>query len=105
MKSFKWSPSRTEETNCFQASLTREGKVVAAVHNQGTGGGNILSFVNNKEEKRFREFCASLEPDTYEEAGEVTSILMPPSGDQGTVEVTIGSTVYTVNYAIKGGAK
>ncbi len=77
LKSFKHLRSMSEETLCFEAKLTKNGKVVAQVGNTGQGGENDIYFESNEEAKAFEAYALTLPPVLYENPnGSTTKLLM-----------------------------
>ena len=62
LKGFRSYPKLTEETLAFTASLTRDGKKVAEVKNDGHGGMNLTYFQDRAEERAFLDFARALPP-------------------------------------------
>lgn len=54
-----------EETVCFDAQLTLDGKVVASVRNSGTGGEHIFRFAPGADEQAFYAHAQSQIDEEY----------------------------------------
>jgi hypothetical protein len=71
-KSFKLFPSMSEETDCFSASLWREGKKVAEVGNRGHGGSCEVRWLVLGAEAVFDAYVKTLPPCEYVHGDEKT---------------------------------
>lgn len=81
LKSLKYYPSMSEETNCFEAILVIDGKTVGTAKNRGTGGQTELWFdaPHREVEKALAEYCKTL-PDRVADFDPTFTYKVTPDG-------------------------
>jgi len=71
LKKVKFHEDMSDETNCFSADIWVDGKKLASVQNQGTGGENMYYPFNGRSDPAwlaFEKHCKSLPPQKCEDA-------------------------------------
>ena len=78
LKGIKYAAFASQETPCYRASITRDGKKIGEVSNDGHGGSDMFSFTGGNrgdEASAFQKFCLDWYEARPESKGEISSSL------------------------------